>query len=114
MTDRRSNLLKETLNTLERGGKKPSDVSWVGVLGSGHERSSAVPVGSWADFAKFADFNYDAGYGGNEVAGRLVIVGEDWWLERGEYDGSEWWEFKSLPKRPDDMTPLRDTDLRES
>ena len=23
--------------------------------------------------------------------------GSDWWLERGEYDGSEWWEFRREP-----------------
>jgi hypothetical protein len=30
----------------------------------------------------------------------LVVVGIDWWLERhnGNED-SEWWEFKTLPKR---------------
>lgn len=26
-----------------------------------------------------------------------MVVGDDWWLERHEYDGSEWWEFKRLP-----------------
>lgn len=29
-----------------------------------------------------------------------MIVGDDWWMERHEYDGSEWWEFKELPKKP--------------
>ena len=24
-----------------------------------------------------------------------------WWLERAEYDGSEWWEFKTAPAEPD-------------
>ena len=43
-------------------------------------------------------FNYDNGFGGAEVHGDLKIVGNDWWMERGEYDGSEWWEFKTLPK----------------
>ena len=28
----------------------------------------------------------------------IVIVFEDGtWLERGEYDGSEWWEYKQKP-----------------
>ena len=30
----------------------------------------------------------------------LLIVGDDWWLERHEYDGAEWWEFKTLPCEP--------------
>lgn len=33
------------------------------------------------------------------VATDLVLVGDDWWIERAEYDGSEWWEFKSIPVR---------------
>jgi len=43
---------------------------------------------------------YDSGYGATKVAKDLVIVGEDWWLERCEYNGSEWWEFKTLPVKP--------------
>ena len=48
---------------------------------------------------KMMDFAYDAGYGGTEVDESLMVVGDDWWLERREYDGSEWWEFKTMPNR---------------
>ena len=27
----------------------------------------------------------------------LKNLGRDFWLERHEYDGSEWWEYKSIP-----------------
>lgn len=40
----------------------------------------------------------DEGYGAPEVATDLLVVGADFWLERCEYDGSEWWEFKQMPK----------------
>jgi hypothetical protein len=30
----------------------------------------------------------------------LQLVGETFWIERAEYDGSEWWEYKEIPKRP--------------
>ena len=40
------------------------------------------------------------GFGGAEVNENLFVVGADWWLERHEYDGSEWWEFKTLPTKP--------------
>lgn len=30
----------------------------------------------------------------------LKIVGDNWWLERHEYDGAEWFEFKTLPQKP--------------
>lgn len=43
--------------------------------------------------------NYHSGYGAAHVPTDLVIVGKGWWLERGEYDGSEWWDFKEIPKQ---------------
>lgn len=85
-------LLEETLTLLERKGKTPDDVQWVGLKDS---------YFTWQEFTGIADFNYYAGYGTAEIPGDLVVVGSDWWLERGEYDGLEWWEFKTLPSRPD-------------
>lgn len=41
----------------------------------------------------------------------FVIVGKDWWLERTQYDGSEWFEFKTKPEKPKDknvsLSPLQ-------
>ena len=42
---------------------------------------------------------YNSGFGAAEVADDLVVVGDNWWLERHEYDGSEWWEYKEKPKQ---------------
>ena len=44
------------------------------------------------------DFTYHAGFGGQEHYGTVVFE-DGTWLERSEYDGSEWWEHKSLPTR---------------
>ena len=85
------NLLKETLGQLVEEGKTPDDVLWVG---------NKDHWFSWAEFAALADQEYDSGYGSPEVATDLLVVGENFWLERHEYDGSEWWEFKDLPKKP--------------
>lgn len=87
-----SNLLEETLEKLKENNKKQTDVLWVGSTEYGYI--------SWASFKKLADEEYDSGYGGQEVATDLKIVGKNWWLERHEYDGSEWWEFKSIPEKP--------------
>lgn len=95
----KTNLLAETLGVLKRSGKAPADVRWVGVNTGGWNKSTPVSC-PWNEFAQHADITYDNGYGGAEIAGSLKIVGDDWWLERGEYDGSEWWEFKSLPIQP--------------
>lgn len=92
---RMPNLLAETLAVLKEHGKEPQNVLWVGATAK-----SRHLIGNWADFERFADFDYDAGYGGAEVEPSLVIVGAGWWLERGEYYGSEWWEFKTSPTPP--------------
>jgi hypothetical protein len=39
---------------------------------------------------------------GVEIDMGLIVVGKDFWLERHEYDGSEWWEFKSIPMEPEE------------
>lgn len=104
------NLLQETMHALGVYKKTPSDVLWVGIKNL-PELESIWPKWSedvnilemswpWRDFVKIADFEYDNGYGGQEIHWGLVIVGKDWWLERHEYDGKEWWEFKMLPERP--------------
>ena len=87
----RTNLLAETLEVLSESDKAPEDVLWVG----SRDGKRAM---SWKTFAAIADFSYDSGFGGQEIASDLVVVGSDWWLERGEYDGSEWWEFRTRPE----------------
>jgi len=97
------NLLEETLTKLEMNGKSEKDVKWVGDIKSGYINShirSFSGVKTWSEFKKIAkNIDYDNGYGGVEISENLVVVGDNWWLERHEYDGSEWWEFKTLPKK---------------
>jgi hypothetical protein len=86
------NLTQETILELADRGKTPADVKWCG--------SQEFGWFSWRDFEKVANRDYDRGYGGQEVAKDLLIVGDSWWLERHEYDGSEWWEYKEKPRKP--------------
>lgn len=53
-------------------------------------------------FLSELDFNYDNGYGGQELFGYIWMV-DGTWCERGEYDGSEWWEYKSSPEIPNEL-----------
>lgn len=85
------NLLEETKQVLEENGKTFEDVKWIG------SNDFYIDID---DFLVVADTEYDNGYGGQEVARDLLIVGDDWWLERHEYDGSEWWEYKTIPQKP--------------
>lgn len=86
-----ANLLDETIETLKINGKTEKDVLWVGCNNF---------YTTWEHFKSVADIEYDEGFGGQQIATDLLVVGDNWWLERGEYDGSEWWEFKELPKHP--------------
>ena len=43
------------------------------------------------------NFSYDNGYGMQYLHG-IVMLNDNSWLERREYDGSEWWEHCSVPQ----------------
>lgn len=91
------NLLQETINVLAEHNKTMSDVLWVGSTGiSGREIVKTRTTVE--DFISKANKDYDNGYGGEEVNTRLILVRKDFWLERAEYDGSEWWEYKEFPE----------------
>lgn len=84
------NLLEETKNDIELEGHTVDDVIWVG------SKDGTLAI-TWAQFEQLANFEYDDGFGSEEIAKDLVVVGDNWWLERHDYDGSEWWEYKTMP-----------------
>lgn len=54
------------------------------------------------NFLEKLDFEYNSGYGGQELFG--TIWHEDGtWQSRGEYDGSEWWEHNEVPEIPSNL-----------
>lgn len=59
-------------------------------------RSNRTEQDEQSFLASLASINYDNGYGGQELFGTIVFK-DGTWLERGEYDGSEWWEHRKLP-----------------
>lgn len=85
-----TNLLSETKKKLELNGKTTDDVRYV---------TDRANYCSWEHFVEIANkINYDNGYGGAEINSNLAIVGDDWWLERREYDGAEWWYYCQKPE----------------
>lgn len=94
------NMYNETIDILKENGKTESDVIWFGHLSYDYE-ALEYPRDK---FKAFLNYEYDEGYGLSEVDERLYVVGRDWWLERHEYDGLEWWEYKTLPNRPTTVT----------
>lgn len=93
------NFYQELLTVLDEHGKSVDDIIWVGT------NKERVDVDEFLEIAK--DTEYDPGFGSQEIAFDLLIVGLDWWLERDEYDGSEWFEFKALPKIPDNTMKIK-------
>lgn len=90
------NLLEETLDTLKENGKKVEDISWIG----SRDGKTIIEVDT---FLLKASFEYDDDYGSQIIPQDLVIVGNNWWLDRREYDGSEWWAYNELPKLQEDV-----------
>ena len=65
-----------------------------------------ITLQSWRDIIKSIkgltsdleqlDFTYDDGFGRQELFG-LVLFNDNTWLSRGEYEGSEWWNYNKCP-----------------
>lgn len=95
------NLLNETKEDIEKSGHSPTDIVFIGSESSGHQCT-------WEQFCALADAEYDPGYGAPEVATDLIIVFSDGGrLQRGEYDGSEWWEYIGSFRAPMESHPIR-------
>ena len=54
------------------------------------------------NFIKKLDVEYDDGYGGQELFGTIWLK-DGTWMDRGEYDGSEWWNYQVCPKVPKEL-----------
>ena len=91
------NFLRETIESIGETNHSEQDVMFVGSA-DGEYRVS------WDKFKEISNFEYDNGYGGQEVAYDLIVYFKDGsWLERYEYDGSERWYFVGLKNfREDD------------
>lgn len=101
-----SNLLDETQGVIANNDKDVSDVQWVG-------SSDGELAITWDEFAAIANVDYESVYGAAKVAQDLVVVGSGWWLERHEYDGSEWWEFKEIIKKSDNAKSFNRVTIRK-
>jgi len=69
-------------------------------------RSARLQVGfsdeQYQAFLNDIDYEYDSGFGGQEVYGNIWYT-DGTWSERAEYDGSEWWAYKACPEIPKEL-----------
>ncbi len=54
------------------------------------------------EFLNKLNFEYDNGYGTQYLQGTIWYT-DGTWSDRGEYDGSEWWQHQSVPNIPDSL-----------
>ena len=57
----------------------------------------------YEEFLEKLNFEYDNGYGGQILHGIVWLMEDNTWIERGEYDGSEWWVYRECPSIPGDL-----------
>lgn len=93
-----TNLWEETIEFLKENSKTFEDVLYI------QGGDFKVTKENFEIVAKKTD--YDDSFGAQHVATDLVLVGDGWWIERCEYDGSEWWEFKTIPTEKDKVVPI--------
>lgn len=53
-------------------------------------------IDDYNEFLKFLDREYDSGYGGQKLFG-VIYCENGVWMQRGEYDGAEWWDIFKYP-----------------
>lgn len=98
-----TNLYEETMEDIKDSGHKISDIIFIGSEKTGHQCT-------WDEFKELSNVDYDSGFGGQKVASDLIIVFSDGLkMWRGEYDGSEWWEYSTtfqVPKNRKKITNL--------
>jgi hypothetical protein len=86
-------LYQSIIDVLNFYKKSENDILWVGT-----ENGDYAML--WSDFAPIAKeiTFWRVSEGAPEIDKDLVVVGEDWWLERRYDQYTEWWEFKAAPK----------------
>lgn len=84
------NFLQETKDVLERNNKTFKNIKNI----YGNEFQITLE-----NFIDFADKDYDNGYGGQEMPEDIKILGDDFYMTRDEYDGSENWVYHTMPNK---------------
>jgi len=95
------NFLKETKDAIHYSEHNVSNVIYIGT-----RDGSCL---TWKQFEEMANFEYDAGFGGAEIRDDILVVFSDGsYLERAEYDGSEWWRITIPFVMPETTTLMTD------
>lgn len=95
------NLKSETLARLSRYNKSIEDIDYCHIqFGSDWSGKDDILRDDF-DIDKL-DFEYDNGYGSQEVFG-FIVFKDGTWFNRAEYDGSEWYDYIEKPSKPEPL-----------
>lgn len=98
------NFGEETRKVLTNYGYTIDDIDWIG--------NDRILVSKESFFKQADRFNYDSGFGTAHAPTDIIIFMKDnTWFERKEYDGLEWWIYRSTPKRPSYTYPYQLTEF---
>lgn len=75
---------------------RPVKCAFVGCMGNSCILKVSHTKEEYKAFLESLDFEYDDGYGTQELYGCIWYT-DGTWSSRGEYDGSEWWSFNCVP-----------------
>ena len=100
------NFKDETLDTLLENQKTWNDVKFI-------QGNNFSVSNNKDELLELMNFDYDNDYGAPKIAQDLKIVGDNWWLERAEYDGSEWWDYKETPKQNANAKTIKRFQIKE-
>lgn len=78
------------LSELFAGAQVRYDPDWE------HTDWKIFTASQYQEFKDWMSFNYDAGYGSQHLFG-FILLNNDTWFERHEYDGSERWVLRKRP-----------------
>ena len=92
------NLQEETLEAIRGSGKNIEDIAYCNIYYSYWRNKDSINICVDTFDIDSLNLKYDAGYGSQEIFGFIVFT-DNSWLQRREYDGSEWWEYFKTPER---------------
>ena len=59
-------------------------------------------IEEYNNFLELLNFEYNPSFGYNYIIGNIWCL-DNTWIDREEYDGSEWWNHKKSPEIPKDL-----------
>ena len=97
-------VIKEFHEDMNSVDKTPEDIEWMAIsLVNGYRDVDSITLKATKGDEAYTKFmfmfeglEYDSGYGGQKLYGTVVFKDKTWFT-RGEYDGSEWWDYHECP-----------------